>query len=154
VARIQPAAQEGNVELDCPPELAGLRVLVVDDEPDTRELLAAVLDSCGAQVIQAATAAEAFEQVEHARADVLVTDIGMPGEDGYSLLARIRALPRERGGRIPAAALTAYARAEDRVRALRAGFQTHMTKPVEPAELITVVANLAGRTGGRVKHEG
>jgi PAS domain S-box-containing protein len=143
-ARIHPAIQN-SVELDCPPELAGLRVLVVDDEPDTREVLAAVLNSCGAQVIQAATAAEAFEQIEHARADVLVTDIGMPEEDGYSLLARIRELPRERGGGIPAAALTAYARVEDGVRALSAGFQTHVTKPVEPAELITVVANLAGR---------
>jgi CheY-like chemotaxis protein len=125
-----------------------LRVLVVDDEADTRDLLAAVLDSCGAQVIQAATAAEAFEQIERARPDVLVTDIGMPGEDGYSLLARIRELPAERGGGIPAAALTAYARAEDSARALRSGFQMHVAKPVEPAKLLAVVANLAGRTGG------
>jgi PAS domain S-box-containing protein len=139
------AAGRGGVELNCPPELAGLRVLVVDDEADTRELLAAVLTSCGAQVIQAGGAAEAFEQVERARPDVLVSDIGMPEEDGYSLLARIRQLPPERGGAIPAAALTAYARAEDRVRALRSGFQMHVTKPVEPAELITVIANLAGR---------
>ena len=134
--------------LNCPPELQGLRVLVVDDEADTRELLAAVLTSCGAEVIQVATAAEALEQVESARPDVLVTDIGMPEEDGYSLLARIRQLPPERGGRMPAAALTAYARAEDRVRALRSGFQMHVSKPVEPAELITVVANLAGRMRG------
>jgi CheY-like chemotaxis protein len=136
------------VELNCRPELEGLRVLVVDDEADTRELLAAMLKSCGAHVIQAASAAEAFEQMERARPDVLVTDIGMPEEDGYSLLARIRALPPERGGGIPAAALTAYARAEDRVRALRSGFQMHVPKPIEPAELITVVANLAGRIGG------
>ncbi|HEX9919205.1 MAG TPA: ATP-binding protein, partial [Pyrinomonadaceae bacterium] len=147
VPRIHPAGLSSNVELDCPPELTGLRVLVVDDEPDTRELVAAVLNSCGAQVIQAATAAEALEQIERTRADVLITDIGMPEEDGFSLLARIRELPPERGGGIPAAALTAYARSEDRVRALRAGFQMHVTKPVEPAELITVVANLAGRTG-------
>jgi PAS domain S-box-containing protein len=144
IGRSHPVIRDA-AELDCPPELAGLRVLVVDDEPDTRELLAAVLAACGAQVIEAATAAEAFAQVE--RADLLVTDIGMPAEDGYSLLARIRALPPERGGAIPAAALTAYARAEDRVRALRAGFQMHVPKPVEPAELITVVANLAGRIG-------
>jgi len=142
-ARTHAARDHG--ELHCPPELAGLRVLVVDDEPDTRDVLAAVLTSCGAQVTLAASAAEAFEQVERARPDVLVTDIGMPEEDGYSLLARIRQLPRERGGAIPAAALTAYARAEDRVRALRSGFQMHVPKPVEPAELITVVANLAGR---------
>ena len=139
------AAAYGYGELQCPPELAGLRVLVVDDEADTRELLAAVLNSCGARVTLAASAAEAFRHVERARPDVLVTDIGMPEEDGYSLLARIRELPRERGGEIPAAALTAYARAEDRVRALRSGFQMHVSKPVEPAELITVVAGLAGR---------
>ncbi|HZG50731.1 MAG TPA: PAS domain S-box protein [Pyrinomonadaceae bacterium] len=144
--RTHPPAREAE-ELECPPELAGLSVLVVDDEPDTRELLAAVLTSCGAQVSLAATAAEAFEQIERNRPDVLITDIGMPDEDGYSLLSRIRQLPPERGGTIPAAALTAYARAEDRVRALRSGFQMHVPKPVEPAELITVVANLAGRIG-------
>ncbi|MDQ1592638.1 MAG: hypothetical protein QOG71_3265 [Pyrinomonadaceae bacterium] len=143
-----PAANRIGVEADCPHSLEGLRVLVVDDETDTRELLAAVLVSCGAEVIQAASAAEAFEQVGQARPNVLVTDIGMPEEDGYSLLARIRQLPLERGGKIPAVALTAYARAEDRVRALRSGFQMHVTKPITPAELITVVANLAGRIGG------
>jgi CheY-like chemotaxis protein/anti-sigma regulatory factor (Ser/Thr protein kinase) len=145
--RAHPSARS-EAEFACPPELDGLRVLVVDDEPDTRELLAAVLTSCGAQVIQAATAAEAFEHVERTRPDVLITDIGMPEEDGYSLLARIRSLPPERGGGMPAAALTAYARAEDRARALRSGFQMHVPKPVEPAELITIVANLAGRMGG------
>ncbi len=139
---------KGTAELDCPPALAGLRVLVVDDEADTRELLAAVLDSCGAQVIVAASAAEAFAQFERTRPDVLVSDIGMPGEDGYSLLARIRRLPPERGGATPAAALTAYARAEDRMQALRSGFQMHVSKPVEPSELIVVVANLAERVGG------
>jgi PAS domain S-box-containing protein len=146
--RTHEASARGYGELRCPPELAGLRVLVVDDEPDTRELLAAVLTSCGAQVTLAASAADAFEHVERTRPDVLVTDIGMPEEDGYSLLTRIRELPPERGGEIPAAALTAYARAEDRVRALRSGFQMHVPKPVEPAELITVVANLAGRRRG------
>jgi CheY-like chemotaxis protein len=78
---------------------------------------------------------------------VLVSDIGMPGEDGYSLIKRVRALGADRGGAVPALALTAYARAEDRVRAVRAGFQTHVVKPVEPAELITMVASLAGRAG-------
>jgi len=146
VPRTHPSAS-GEVKLSCPPELAGLRVLVVDDEPDTRELLAAVLNSCGAQVILAATAAEAFDQVERTRPDVLISDIGMPEEDGYSLLARIRQLPPERGGTMPAAALTAYARTEDRMRVLRSGFQMHVPKPVEPAELIAVVANLAGRRG-------
>jgi CheY-like chemotaxis protein len=79
---------------------------------------------------------------------VLVSDIGMPGEDGYSLIRRVRALGPERGGNVPAVALTAYARAEDRVRSILAGFQMHVAKPVEPAELITMVASLAGRTGG------
>jgi CheY-like chemotaxis protein len=124
-----------------------LRVLVVDDEADTREFIAAVLNSCGAHVIQAATAAEAFAQIERARPDVLITDIGMPEEDGYSLLSRIRELPAERGGETPAAALTAYARTEDSARALRSGFQMHVSKPIEPAKLISVVADLAGRTG-------
>ncbi|HEV2801441.1 MAG TPA: PAS domain S-box protein [Pyrinomonadaceae bacterium] len=142
------SAQQASGEQKCPGELSGLRVLVVDDEADTRELIAAVLASCGAHVIQAATAAEAFEQLERARPDVLISDIGMPEEDGYALLGRIRQLPPERGGAIPAAALTAYARTEDRVRALRSGFQIHVPKPVEPAELITVVATLAGRTSG------
>ncbi|HEX8456527.1 MAG TPA: PAS domain S-box protein [Pyrinomonadaceae bacterium] len=149
--RHEPAAAGAQAtanEQTCPPELANLRVLVVDDEADTRELVAAVLASCGAHVIQAATAAEAFEQLERARPDVLISDIGMPEEDGYELLGRIRELPPERGGAIPAAALTAYARTEDRVRALRSGFQMHVPKPVEPAELITVVATLAGRTKG------
>jgi CheY-like chemotaxis protein len=99
-------------------------------------------------VFLAASAVEALEQIERALPDVLVTDIGMPEEDGYALLAKIRQLPPERGGRIPAAALTAYARTEDRVHALRSGFQMHVPKPVAPAELIAVVANLAGQRKG------
>ena len=141
---MHPTAKTG-VALDCPPELEGLRVLIVDDEADTRELLVTVLTSCGAQVTLAASAAEALEQIKHEQFDVIVSDIGMPEQDGYSLISKVRQLPAARGGRIPAAALTAYARAEDRVRALRSGFQMHVPKPVEPAELITVVANLVGR---------
>jgi PAS domain S-box-containing protein len=143
--RVHPAAKT-DITLDCPPELEGLRVLVVDDEPDTRELLQMVLTSCGAQAVLAASAAEALEEIGRGQFDVLISDIGMPEDDGYSLMAKIRRLPADRGGRMPAAALTAYARAEDRVRALRCGFQTHVSKPVEPSELIAVVANLAGRT--------
>jgi CheY-like chemotaxis protein/anti-sigma regulatory factor (Ser/Thr protein kinase) len=142
---VHPAAKT-DIALDCPPELEGLRVLVVDDEPDTRELLRAVLTSCGAQAVLAGSAAEALEEIGRGQFDVLISDIGMPEDDGYSLIAKIRRLPADRGGRVPAAALTAYARAEDRVRALRCGFQTHVPKPVEPSELIAVVANLAGRT--------
>ncbi len=144
VPRVHPRAETG-IAIDCPSELEGLRVLVVDDEEDTRELIFAVLGACGAQVVTAASAAEALEQVERGEFDVLVSDIGMPEDDGFSLIAKIRRLPADRGGRIPAAALTAYARSEDRVRAFRSGFQIHVPKPVEPAELISVVANLAGR---------
>ncbi|MCA1568342.1 MAG: PAS domain S-box protein [Acidobacteria bacterium] len=144
--RVHPAAR-GGIALTCPPELDGLRVLIVDDEADTRDLLLAVLTSCGAQVTLTASAAEALEQIGREHFDVLVTDIGMPEEDGYSLIEKVRMLPAERGGTLPAAALTAYARMEDRVRALRSGFQIHVPKPVDPTELITVVANLAGRTG-------
>jgi CheY-like chemotaxis protein len=126
--------------------LNNLHVLVVDDEPDTRELLAAVLTNCGAQVSQASSAAEGLDLLGRGRFDVLVSDIGMPEEDGYSFIRKVRALSPEGGGRTPAAALTAYAREEDRIRALRAGYQIHVPKPVSPAELATVVANLAGRT--------
>jgi CheY-like chemotaxis protein len=130
----------------CAQELAGVRVLVVDDEADARELFAVTLSDCGAQVLSAASAAEALALLERERPDALLADIGMPEEDGYTLITKVRALPVERGGRTPAAALTAYARAEDRLRALSAGFQVHLAKPVQPAELIAVVANLAGRT--------
>ncbi|HYY41238.1 MAG TPA: response regulator, partial [Pyrinomonadaceae bacterium] len=131
---------------ECEPKLAGVRVLVVDDEADARELFAATLSHCGAQVLTAATAAEALALIERERPDALLADIGMPEEDGYTLMTKVRQLPPERGGRTPAAALTAYARAEDRLHALRAGFQIHLPKPVKSAELIAVVANLAGRT--------
>jgi PAS domain S-box-containing protein len=137
----------GDAALECPPSLAGLRVLVVDDEADTRVLLRAMLERCGSEVMTAASAAEALELFEQSRPDVLVSDIGMPEADGYALISRVRRLEAGRGGRVPAIALTAYARAEDRVRALRAGFQVHVPKPIEPVELVTVVASLTGRTG-------
>ncbi|HEX5660594.1 MAG TPA: PAS domain-containing protein [Polyangiales bacterium] len=124
--------------------LEGVLVLVVDDEPDTRELLAHVLAECSARVLTAANAAEAYRllQVEHP--DVLLSDIGMPDEDGYSLIRRVRELPARDGGDTPSIALTAFARSEDRRRALIAGFQSHLAKPVEPAELVAVVASVAG----------
>jgi CheY-like chemotaxis protein len=144
VPRVHPAARTGALE-DCPPELADLRVLLVDDEADSRELLNLVLDLCGAQVTTANSAAEAFGAFQREKFDIIVSDIGMPEEDGFSLISRIRNLPNERGGDVPAIALTAYARSEDRVQALRAGFQMHVAKPVEPSELAVAVANLAGR---------
>ncbi|NOK09182.1 response regulator [Corallococcus exercitus] len=125
--------------------LEGLQVLVVDDEPDALELLTVVLESRGAQVVTASSARDALEKQQAHRPHVIVSDIGMPGEDGYSFIRRLRALPLEQGGQTPAIALTAFARMEDRTRALLAGFQMHVPKPIEPAELIIVLASLTGR---------
>ena len=130
-------------ETEC--ELDGAHVLVVDDDADTRQLLKQIMENHGATVTTAASAAEALEVIEVAPPDALVADIGMPGEDGYSLMRKIRELPPDRGGGVPALALTAYARPEDRARAMTAGFQHYVTKPVEPDELAAVVANLTGR---------
>lgn len=136
---------EGAIAIDNYPPLEGLRVLIVDDEVDSREYLSLVLQECGAEVTAVASAIEAITTLELFKPDVLVSDIGMPGEDGYSLMRKVRARSPERGGKIPAAALTAYARAEDRTAALSAGFQIHIPKPVDPSELAIVVASLAGR---------
>ena len=126
-------------------ELAGLTVLVVDDQPDARELILRVLEDCSARVVTAGSAEEAVPLVESARPDVLITDIGMPGADGYELLRRVRELGPGRGGRVPAIALTAFARSEDRTRALRSGFMVHVSKPVDPSELVATVAAVAAR---------
>ncbi|MBW4496173.1 MAG: response regulator [Oscillatoria princeps RMCB-10] len=126
--------------------LTGLRVLVVDDEPDTRDLISVVLKQYGASVRAAASAGEALNALEMLNPDVLVSDIGMPGEDGYALIRRVRAMEAQLGGFLPAVALTAYARESDRRQAIDAGFQMHVPKPVEPAELVATVALLAGRT--------
>jgi signal transduction histidine kinase len=122
--------------------LFGARVLLVDDDDDTRDFLAAALGTAGAQMRAAATAGAAFETVTTWRPDVIVSDISMPQEDGYAFIRRVRALPPEAGGRTPAVALTALARPKDRVCALAAGFQTHLPKPVDPNELVLAVANL------------
>ncbi len=129
-----------------PPDLSGLTVLVVDDDPDGRELARRLLSECAAQVLVAGSAAEALALFESNRPDVLVSDIGMPDIDGFELLRRVRAMGQERGGRLPAIALTALARSQDRTRALHAGFVAHLSKPVEPPELLATVASAAGRT--------
>ena len=129
-------------------KLTGVRVLVVDDEPDGRALVRRVLEDCQATVRTAASASEAIDLFLAEPPDVLVSDIGMPEEDGHGLIRRVRALGPARGGDVPAVALTAYARSEDRMRSILAGFQMHIAKPVAPAELITMVASLAGRTAG------
>ena len=133
-------------QVPAPQLLAGLSVLVVDDEFDARELLTAVLTSYGAAVRSAASVEEAVVLLHERVPDVLLSDIGLPGEDGYALIRRVRALGAAAGGTVPAAALTAYASADDRRRALTAGFQTHATKPIEPATLALLVASLAGRS--------
>ena len=142
--RVHPRAG-GSVALDCPPPLMGLKVLVVDDELDARELIIAVLTQCDAIVTAATSVPEALEAIAHDQPDILISDIGMPDEDGYSLIKKVRALSPQCGGRIPAVALTAYARAEDRIKALDSGFQMHAPKPIEPAELAAIVASLAQR---------
>jgi CheY-like chemotaxis protein/two-component sensor histidine kinase len=130
------------------PELENLRVLVVDDEEDARELVVAILQASGSIVSTAGSAAEAMEKLRTENPQILISDVGMPGEDGYELMRKIRALDPEDGGNIPAAALTAYARVEDRRKALDAGFMMHIPKPVEPAELVAVIASLT-RFGAR-----
>jgi signal transduction histidine kinase/CHASE3 domain sensor protein/ActR/RegA family two-component response regulator len=146
----QPQTENSHETAGFPPremesELDGARVLVVDDDLDTRQLLKQIMENHGAEVRTAASAAEALEMISAAPPDAVVADIGMPGEDGYSLMRKIRNLPPDRGGGVPALALTAYARPEDRVRAMTAGFQYYVTKPVEPDELAAVVANLTVR---------
>jgi PAS domain S-box-containing protein len=127
-------------------QLTDLRVLVVDDEPDARLLLKTIMEQSGAKVRAAASASEALAALKEFKPDILVSDIGMPQEDGYALLRHVRALDPEEGGRIPAVALTAYAQEDDRMRALLAGFQVHVAKPINPQELVAVIVGLAGVT--------
>jgi CheY-like chemotaxis protein len=123
--------------------LGGRRILVVDDEADARELLETILNRAGADVTVVASADEALETLRRWRPDVLVSDIGMPGDDGYVLIRKVRALRPEEGSQVRALALTAYARSEDRTEALEAGFHTHVAKPVDPLELTALIAGLA-----------
>jgi CheY-like chemotaxis protein len=125
--------------------LEGIRVLVVDDDLDGLTLITEVLRRVGATVEGSRSAAHAFDRFVAAPPDILISDIEMPGEDGYALMRRIRALDPASGGRVPAIALTAYGRREDRLHAITAGFSMHVPKPVDPAELVTLVASLALR---------
>ena len=141
----RPSALSSDIAAPLPrANLKGVRVLVVDDEPDARDLVERLLTECAAIVTTAASASEALQQVTREKPDVLVSDIGMPEEDGYTLMRWIRKLDGDRGD-IPAIAFTAYARAEDRTKAMQAGYQLHLAKPVEPAKLIAMVAKLAKR---------
>lgn len=122
--------------------LASLRVLVVDDEQDAGELVSLVITDAGAEVHTAASAQEGLALLKRQRVDVIVSDIGMPERDGYELLRDVRRLANDRGGRTPAIALTAFARSEDRTRAMLAGFQAHVAKPIEPDELVATIKSL------------
>ena len=125
--------------------LTDVHILVVDDEVDARELVKRLLEMAGATVSLAGSASEAIERILVARPDVLVCDIGMPGDDGFSLIRQLRVLEESQESALPAVALTAYARSEDRTKSIRSGFQNHLSKPVEPAELLAIVSSLAGR---------
>jgi len=132
------------ISVECPPEISGLKVLVVDDDSDTCDMIRAVLEQCGGQVHTATDADAALDAFSTWKPAVLISDIGLPEVDGYELLRRIREQEKHSGGKVPAVALTAFARIEDRVKALAAGYQMHVAKPVEPGELLTIVASLAG----------
>ena len=121
-----------------------IRVLVVDDEADTRKLLRTALSQHGARVTTAGSASAALKKIWRRKPDLMISDIAMPGTDGYELMRRVRLLPEASGGKMPAVALTAYAREEDRKRALAAGYQMHLSKPIEIAELSAAVADLLG----------
>jgi signal transduction histidine kinase/ActR/RegA family two-component response regulator len=149
ISEMKSAEIDKTLDASDQPNLAGLRILVVDDEADARDLLAIRLQQYGADVITAPSAEAAMDALarQNPRPDLIVSDIAMPGEDGYSLIRRVRAMEPEHGGRIPAIALTAYSRTKDRVQALAAGFQIHMPKPVNASELAHAIAGITGRFG-------
>ncbi|MDN5935559.1 MAG: response regulator, partial [Nitrosospira sp.] len=126
-------------------DLSGVKVLVVDDEPDARELIKRILTHCQASVTAAATASEGLELLANERPDIVISDIGMPEKSGYQFMREVRNLPAESGGKTPAIAVTAFARAEDKISAINAVYQEYLTKPVEPRELIDAICKLAGR---------
>jgi CheY-like chemotaxis protein len=139
-------SQDGAGDSSRQASVAGVRVLLVEDDADARDLLEEALAGSGAVVTAADSAEGALAALAIHDVDIIVSDIGMPGEDGYSLLRKVRSLAPADGGRVPAVALTAYAREEDRMRALRAGYQVHVAKPINPTEFVAVVGALAGVT--------
>ena len=145
--RVNPAVDGATPQGYVTPPIADLKVLIVDDEADARSLAGRMLQQHGVEIHAAASADEALELLKSVRPDVIVSDIGMPGTDGYQFMRMVRALPDEEGGRTPAVAATAFTRGEDRTKALLSGYQAHLAKPVDANELVAVVATLAGRTG-------
>ncbi len=146
ISRVHPGAQTGeSTTIEVKAELADLQILVVDDEADSRDVLKQLLNLSGVIVTTAGSASEAFKLVKSEKFDLIISDIGMPEEDGFSLIGKIRKLPEKHVNQIPAIALTAYARTEDRIQSLQAGFQMHIAKPVNHSELIAIIANLTNR---------
>ncbi len=146
-AEAAPPGGGAPLALEAVPPISGLRVLLVDDEPETVATLGVLLGQRGARIRTANSAKEALAMVADWWPDALVTDIAMPEEDGYALIRKLKAVERERGAHVPAIALTAYARVEDRLKILSSGFQMYLPKPVDPAELVMVIANVCGRSG-------
>jgi CheY-like chemotaxis protein len=144
----------GGLAPENPSALAGVRALFVDDDADTRALIVMMLTHGGVEVRTAVSTPEALAACDEWRPDVLISDIGMPGEDGYALMKKLRARESKRGGHIPAIALTAYGRQEERLRALSVGYEYYIPKPVEPAELLAVVASLTDRIGKNEEFKG
>lgn len=140
-ARVRPSG--GGVAPDSMPSLTGLRILAVDDEADATEVISAILGAAGAEVKTAASVAQAIDLIERWEPDVLISDIGIPNQDGYDLIRQVRARSSDRRSQIPAIALTAFTRIQDRLKVLSAGYQMHLPKPIEPIELVTVVASVA-----------
>jgi signal transduction histidine kinase len=145
--RVHPTTSERPVVLEQHPDLSGAKIVVIDDETETRILLRAVLEQCNAEVRDSGAVDEGLEIVAAWKPSIVVSDIGMPGADGYEFIRRLRAEERERGAWTPAVALTAYARAEDRVKALSAGYQVHVAKPINPLEFALVIAGQLARRG-------
>ena len=143
---------EDQAATTCPPIIKGARVLVVDDETDSRAIVTAVLEYCGVEVASALSASEALAKIKEWLPDVVVSDIGMPHEDGYVLINQLRALPHAQGARTPAIALTAYASLEDKERTIAADYQIHLPKPVEPAALTSAIAELIEKNGDTEKN--
>jgi len=150
--RADEAERDAQNESQDIPRLNGVRVLIVDDERDAREMLCVMLEQRGVEARMAGTASEAFKMLQAWKPDVLVSDVGMPGEDGYALIAKVRALAPELGGRVPAVALTGYAGPEDSQRLTSAGYNICVAKPVEFAELVRTVASLTGHSAAKTAH--